>query len=96
MELSSLPDNLDGIVCRPEEDGAFLLNPDTGNVSYINRTALEVYYLIDGRKDVASILAVFGRRYPEIAAKRQQTDIAAVLDDFVENQFITTHSEHCR
>ena len=97
MELSALPDSMANIVCRPEEDGAFLLNPDTGSISYINRTALEVYRLIDGQKDIGSILSVFGRRYPEIDTERLQADIVAILDSFVENQFIiTTQSEHRR
>jgi len=96
MELSALPDSMADIVCRPEEDGAFLLNPGTGSISYINRTALEVYRLIDGRKDVGSILSVFGRRYPEIETERLRADIVAILERFVENQFITTQSEQSR
>lgn len=95
MELSHLPDRIDNIVCRPEEDGAFLLNPDTGNISYINRTALEVYRLIDGQKDLGAILAIFNQRYPEIEAEQLEADIAAIFDSFLENQFIITRLESC-
>ncbi len=89
MELSYRPARIDTVVCRPDEDGAFLFDPDTGNITFINRTALEVYRLIDGEKDLGVICGLFNQRYPEIGAEQLQNDIAAIVGSFEENQFIT-------
>lgn len=89
MELSHRPATLETIVCRPEEDGAFLFNPDTGNITYMNRTALEVYRLIDGEKDLKAIVDIFEQRYPETGTEQLIADIKAIFDSFDENQFIT-------
>ncbi len=81
---------MDNIVCRPEDDGAFLLDPDTGNIAYINRTALEAYRLIDGEKNFGAILGIFDRRYPETDTEQLKADMADIFDSFAKNQFITT------
>jgi len=69
-------------LCRPENDGAFLFSPDTGQLAYINRTALECHRLIDGEKDLGAILGIFRQRYPKVDALQLQTDIQACLDSF--------------
>lgn len=89
MDFSQQPVRIDTIVCRPEEDGAFLLNPDSGNITYINYTALEVYRLIDGEKGIGAILDIFKQRYPEVDTRQLLVDITTIIDSFEENQFIT-------
>ena len=90
MKLSLRPSRIDNIVCRPEDDGAFLFNPETGHITYINRTALEVYKLIDGEKDIQAIFDIFRQRYPEVDSVQLETDMKAIFDSLDENQFISS------
>jgi hypothetical protein len=90
MEFSIRPSLINNIVCRPENDGAFLFDPESGNITYINHTALEVYRLIDGERDISAIFDIFEQRYPEIDSVQLKADITAIFDSLDENQFITT------
>ena len=52
MNLAQRYTKNDNIVFREEDDGAFLFDPDTGNLKYLNKSAKETFLMIDGQNDL--------------------------------------------
>ena len=55
----------DHIVYREEEDGAFLFDPKTGNLKYMNRSAKEIYLMLNGYNDTDTVIQNLDELYPD-------------------------------
>lgn len=75
-------------VYRKEEDGAYLFDPDTGKLKYINRTGADIYDLCDGKTNVGDIIRRFQEQYPEVTTKRIEEDIRGYLEDLIGSTFL--------
>lgn len=79
MTMDSRPAVNDRMVLRIEEDeGAFLFDPDTGDVSILNPTALAVYRTIDGRRTVTEIVQALRDEYDDMGDEAPRQVLAAV------------------
>jgi hypothetical protein len=78
----------DNIVFREEDDGAFLFDPDTGNLKYLNRSAKETFLMIDGRNDLAQITNHLLELYPDANSQQIHNDLEQFLEDLQHNGFI--------
>lgn len=56
----------------------------------MNHSALEVYRLIDGERDINAIFDIFEQRYQEINSVQLKADITSIFDRLDENKFIKT------
>ncbi len=72
-----------GVVMRPEEDEAFLFDPDRGTLKLLNATGVEVWALLDGTRDAAAITAALCAAHPEAAPDAVVADVGEFLDAVV-------------
>ena len=78
----------ESIVYREEEDGAFLFDPDTGNLKFMNRTGRETFLMLDGRSSVDHLLQRLRETYPDAEPLKIRQDVESFLIELVENDFI--------
>jgi hypothetical protein len=75
------------IVFREEDDGAFLFDPDTGNLKYLNKSAKETFLRIDGQNDLSQIANRLLELYPDEDAEQVRNDVESFLKELIENSF---------
>ena len=80
----------ENIVYREEEDGAFLFDPDTGNLKYMNRSGKETFLMLEGQKDVNQLIHELLGLYPEVELNRIQKDVESFIKELEENEFISS------
>jgi hypothetical protein len=88
MELTNRYKQNEEIVYREEADGAFLFDPDTGNLRYMNRSGRETFLMLKGDKDTKQVIDSMLELYPEVEPPRIQSDVEDFLEDLEESHFI--------
>ena len=78
----------DHIVYREEEDGAFLFDPETGNLKYMNRSAKKIYLMLNGHNDTDRVIQNLHELYPETGTKQIRKDVEILMQQLEENGFI--------
>ena len=78
------------IVYREEEDGAFLFDPETGNLKYMNHSAKEAFLMLNGQKDVSRLIQYLLTLYPDMDFKQIQKDIGSFIEQLEVNGFISS------
>ena len=68
------------IVYREEEDGAFLFDPETGNLKYMNHSAKEAFLMLNGQKDVSRLIQSLVDLYPDADIKQIRNDMGTFLE----------------
>ena len=76
------------MVYREEEDGAFLFNPETGDLRYMNKTGREAYAMLNGEKDFSRVVQNMLDLYPDADPSRLQNDVETFFGDLEKNHFI--------
>jgi len=82
-------------VYREEGDGGFLLDPDSGLLRFMNRTAREIYLMLDGHNDLDAIVARLKKHYPDVREASLRHDAASILQEMAELALISTKTECC-
>jgi len=77
------------MVFRKEEDGAFLFDPHTGNLKYLNASGVNMYELCDGRKTVGDIISLLMEFYPDMAVEKIAADTKHFFESLAAMQFLT-------
>lgn len=75
-------------IFREEEDGAFLFDPKSGNLKYINYMGVNIYQLCNGGRSVTDITALVAENYRDIPEKQIEKDIKDFLRDLIEMGFL--------
>jgi len=77
------------MVFRKEEEGAFLFDPHTGNLKYLNANGVNIYELCDGRKTVDDIITLLMEFYPDMAVDKIAADTGLFFESLLTMQFLT-------
>ena len=75
-------------VFREEEDGAFLFDPENGNLKFINGMGRTIYRLCDGQRSVMDVKSSVKGDYPEISAEQIDGDIDKFMSEISELGFL--------
>ena len=78
------------VVYREEEDGAFLFDPETGNLKYMNRSAREAFLMLKGQEDVKQLIHHLLELYPDVDQKQIKKDVGSFLKQLEEDEFISS------
>lgn len=78
------------VVYREEEDGAFLFDPETGNLKYMNPSAREAFLMLNGQEDVKQLIHHLLELYPDVDQKQIKKDVGSFLKQLEENKFISS------
>ncbi|HAJ27876.1 MAG TPA: hypothetical protein DCG53_11660 [Syntrophus sp. (in: bacteria)] len=76
------------IVFRKEEEGAFLFDPHTGNLKYMNANGVNIYEMCDGRKTVGDIISLLVEFYPDIGIEKMAADTVLFMEGLAAMQFL--------
>lgn len=88
MDLTRRFKQNEDIVYREEDDGAFLFDPDSGELRYMNRSGRETYLMLNGDNDINQVVHNIHELYPEMDPTQIQKDIEDFLKNLEENHFI--------
>jgi len=75
-------------VFRKEEDGAFLFDPQSGSLKYINGTGVRIYELCDGGNTRAEIVTTLKDAYPETDGDKIDADTVSFLKELAALGFL--------
>jgi len=75
-------------IFRKEEDGAFLFDPKSGNLKYINCMGVNIYQLCIDSRSVIDITSLVAENYRDIPEKQIEEDIKNFLQDLIEMKFL--------
>jgi hypothetical protein len=89
MNFKQIYQKNEQLVYREEEDGAFLFNPDTGNLRYLNRTGREIYLSLGDQCDVNGLINHLLELFPGVERQRIEKDVEGFLKELKENGFIS-------
>ena len=87
QNIERLSQNAD-CVFREEEDGAFLFDPESGNLKFINGMGVNIYQLCDGNMTVGDITSLVSENYKDISGKKIEDDIKIFLQELVKMEFL--------
>lgn len=78
------PCRRDSIMARDLDGEAILYNPDTKHVHILNKAALLVWQLCDGRHSISDMVAAIAEMYSFSPGEgiRVEQDIQGIIDDF--------------
>jgi hypothetical protein len=84
-KLTTNPD----IVLREEDEGAFLFDPDSGRICYLNDLGITIWKWCQESTQTERIVHAISTEYPEIAPERISEDCCSFLDDLQDFGFLT-------
>ena len=76
------------IVYREEDDGAFLFDPDSGNLKYLNPTGKETFLMLEEEGNVGKAINHMHREHPDVDQVQIRKDMEIFLEQLKENGFI--------
>jgi hypothetical protein len=76
------------IVFREEDDGAFLFDPDSGDLRYLNQSGKEAFLLLSEDRGVSTVIHRMIELYPDVEPKKIEADVRDFIKDLEENRFI--------
>lgn len=77
------------IVYREEDDGAFLFDPDTGNLKYMNRSGKETYLMLNDQTEVDQVIDRLLGLFPDTGRREIEKDVKIFIKELEENGFIS-------
>ena len=79
----------DHIVFREEGEGAFLFDSINGNLKYLNRSAKEIYLMIDDHGESKRLAGRLASIYPESDPEEIKKDLNSFLTHLLDNRFLS-------
>ena len=76
------------IVFREEDDGAFLFDPDSGDLRYLNQSGKETFLMLGEDQDVNRVIHRMIELYPDVEPQKIEADVEDFVKDLEENRFI--------
>lgn len=68
-----------GLVFREEDEGAFLFNPDSGNIKVLNPVGAFIWQLLDGKKNPQQIVSAVEKHFAEVKIEEAEKDLENFL-----------------
>ncbi len=69
------------IVMREEDEGAFLFNPDTGRICYLNELGVSLWKLCEKPRTPEQLIGTIHSEYPDVPKDQITNDCLTFLDD---------------
>ena len=88
MDATSRYEPNENIVFREEDEGAFLFDPDSGDLRYMNLTGKETFSMLNEASDVGQLTVELHKLYPEIEPEQIKRDLEEFLSVLEQNNFI--------
>ncbi|MCD4717307.1 MAG: PqqD family protein [Desulfobacterales bacterium] len=76
------------IVYKEEGDGAFLFDPATGNLKYMNRSGKETFLSLNDQQDLNQAVNYMLGQFPDENRRRIEKDLEPFIKELEENGFL--------
>ena len=76
------------IVFREEDDGAFLFDPDSGDLRYLNQSGKETFLMLGEDHDVSKVIDRMMELYSDVEPQKIEADVKDFVKDLEEDRFI--------
>ena len=76
------------MVFRKEDDGAFLFDPDSGDLRYLNQSGKETFLMLGEEHDLNKVIDRMIALYADVEPQRIEADVKDFVEDLEENSFI--------
>ncbi len=76
------------IVFREEDDGAFLFDPDSGDLRYLNQSGKETFLLLSEDQSISRVIQHMIELYPDVEPQKIEADVRDFVKDLEETCFI--------
>jgi hypothetical protein len=76
------------IVFREEDSGAFLFNPENGELKCLNPMGIMIWDLCDGVNAIENIESKIVEQYPQISHKEIQNDLLSFLKELFDIGYV--------
>ncbi len=76
------------IVFREEEDGAFLFDPETGDLKCLNPIGSVIWSLCDGSVNMDNMEEKIAERYPKISRETIHSELLTFLQDLFDMGYL--------
>ncbi len=76
------------MVFREEGDGAFLFDPDTGNLKFVNAMGVRIYRMCSGGVSVGEIVSSLVTDYPRIPEGQVREDVTSFLEEMTKMELL--------
>ena len=73
---------------REEDDGAFLFDPDSGDLRYLNQSGKETFLLLGEDQSLSRVIRRMTELYPDVDPQKIESDVNEFVKDLEENRFI--------
>ena len=81
------------IVFREEEEGAFLFDPDTGRICYLNELGVNIWKSFGERKAPEQLISEISLDFPEIPKEQIARDCMRFIEDLGRFGFLSSGIE---
>ena len=81
------------IVFRQEEEGAFLFDPDTGRICYLNELGVNMWKSFEESKAPEQLISEISLDFPEIPKEQIARDCKRFIGDLGRLGFLTSGTE---
>jgi hypothetical protein len=88
MDFSLKYKPVENTVFKEEEEGAFLFNPENGNLKYMNRSGREIYLMLNGRNDLDQVIQNLSGLYPDAESQQLKQDVETFIIDLEKEKFV--------
>jgi hypothetical protein len=76
------------VIFHKEKNGAYLYNPDSGNLKYVNKIGTSLYELCDGLHPREEMTTQIAQEYQSVPMDQIEKDIDSFLADLLRMGFI--------
>ena len=77
------------IVFREEEEGAFLFDPDTGRICYLNELGVSIWKSCVKARKIEQVIKDICLDFPEVSKERIETDCMKFFEDLKKLGFLS-------
>ena len=81
------------IVFREEDDGAFLFDPDSGRICYLNNLGIVIWKLCETAMTPDQLVGEISSEYPDVPKQKIKEDCLKFLEDLVNLKFLKAETE---
>jgi len=81
------------IVLREEDDGAFLFDPDTGRICYLNEMGVNIWKSCGEPKTQEELIGEISLEFPDVPKDHIEKDCQQFFEDLESLGFLTTEPE---
>jgi hypothetical protein len=84
------------IVFREEEEGAFLFDPDTGRICYLNELGVDIWKSCAKAREIEQVIEDIYLDFPEVSKEQIEIDCMKFFEDLKKLGFLSGRAKETK